>query len=339
MTRLEFIAGQRALLAAAIGAFARPGDGYALVDFPDHANVGDSAIWLGASAVLEELTGRPPVHVAEGRRMGLAGLAGRLGDGTIYINGGGNFGDLWPASQDFREALLDLFPRTRIVQLPQSIHFEDEANAERCAAAIARHGDFHLLVRDATSAAYARERFDCPVTLVPDCAFGLGPLARSAEPSRAVYALLRSDKEASGAEHGALRALAPVVEDWLAEPGPEVGWLRLRILVDTLLSPRFAGTAARPGWYRRMAKLRLARGAAALCSGRQAVTDRLHGHILCVLLGIPHVALDNSYGKVGAYYRQWTRAVEGAAFATNAAAAVQALAWHSELASAAASER
>jgi pyruvyl transferase EpsO len=36
------------------------------------------------------------------------------------------------------------------------------------------------------------------------------------------------------------------------------------------------------------------------------VTDRLHGHILSVLLGIPHVVLDNSYGKVRSFYETWT---------------------------------
>jgi exopolysaccharide biosynthesis predicted pyruvyltransferase EpsI len=35
------------------------------------------------------------------------------------------------------------------------------------------------------------------------------------------------------------------------------------------------------------------------------VTDRLHGHILSDLLGIPHVVLDNEYGKIAAYLDAW----------------------------------
>jgi pyruvyl transferase EpsO len=38
------------------------------------------------------------------------------------------------------------------------------------------------------------------------------------------------------------------------------------------------------------------------------VTDRLHGHILALLLGIPHVVLDNSYGKLHHFIRTWTHA-------------------------------
>jgi len=36
------------------------------------------------------------------------------------------------------------------------------------------------------------------------------------------------------------------------------------------------------------------------------ITDRLHAHVLAVLLGIPNVAIDNSYGKISALYRSWT---------------------------------
>jgi exopolysaccharide biosynthesis predicted pyruvyltransferase EpsI len=44
-----------------------------------------------------------------------------------------------------------------------------------------------------------------------------------------------------------------------------------------------------------------------LSEGRVVVTDRLHGHILCLLLGIPHIVLDNSYGKLRSFDETWTR--------------------------------
>lgn len=37
------------------------------------------------------------------------------------------------------------------------------------------------------------------------------------------------------------------------------------------------------------------------------ITDRLHGHILCLLLGLPHVLLDNTYGKLKDFYDTWTK--------------------------------
>lgn len=36
------------------------------------------------------------------------------------------------------------------------------------------------------------------------------------------------------------------------------------------------------------------------------ITSRLHGHIFCILLGIPHVFLPNAYHKNEAFYKTWT---------------------------------
>jgi pyruvyl transferase EpsO len=60
---------------------------------------------------------------------------------------------------------------------------------------------------------------------------------------------------------------------------------------------------------------RLGRGCATLAEGRVVITDRLHAHILCLLLGIPSVIIDNSYGKLRNFYDTWTRGNELAALA------------------------
>ena len=56
---------------------------------------------------------------------------------------------------------------------------------------------------------------------------------------------------------------------------------------------------------------------------RRIVTDRLHGHILALLLGIRHIILDNDYGKVAAYHAAWTA---GSPLVRQAATAEEALA-------------
>ena len=48
------------------------------------------------------------------------------------------------------------------------------------------------------------------------------------------------------------------------------------------------------------------RGVSQLKRHRLVITNRLHGHILCILLGIPHVFLSNSYYKNEAFYETWT---------------------------------
>jgi exopolysaccharide biosynthesis predicted pyruvyltransferase EpsI len=55
-----------------------------------------------------------------------------------------------------------------------------------------------------------------------------------------------------------------------------------------------------------MARRWLLRGLRVLARGRIVVTDRLHGHVLALLQGIPQVVLDNSYGKLRSTYTTWT---------------------------------
>src|SRR5262249_1753615 len=58
--------------------------------------------------------------------------------------------------------------------------------------------------------------------------------------------------------------------------------------------------------FNTMALARLERGRRVLERGRVVITDRLHGHILCLLADIPHVVVDNLYGKVLSFHDAWT---------------------------------
>src|SRR3546814_4179261 len=64
--------------------------------------------------------------------------------------------------------------------------------------------------------------------------------------------------------------------------------------------------AQRAARQRRLAEWRFQRGLAMLSAGELVVTDRLHAHILSLLPDIPHVLLDNSYGKVAGFADQLT---------------------------------
>ncbi len=62
--------------------------------------------------------------------------------------------------------------------------------------------------------------------------------------------------------------------------------------------------------YTALARQRLRFGTQLLGSARTVVTDRLHGHILAFLLGVPHVLLNNSYGKNRDFYETWTHSCD-----------------------------
>jgi len=275
----DVVAAQRRALDRLYRRHLHPGSRYALLDFPDHANVGDSAIWLGELAAMRAVTGRDPAYVCTWHDFDEAALRAALPDGTIFLHGGGNLGDIWPHHQRLREHVLDRLTDRGIVQLPQSIHFGDADGAARFAAIAARHPDFHLYVRDRASLRIALEWAGPAATLAPDSAFALGrqPRVKADVP---VLALLRTDAERGGDQPdlpaGALAC------DWLDDEEPMTGDHEAR------------------------ATARLHRGLRLLSRGETIVTDRLHGHILALLLGIPHAVRDNSYGKIADYVAAWT---------------------------------
>ena len=55
------------------------------------------------------------------------------------------------------------------------------------------------------------------------------------------------------------------------------------------------------------------------------ITTRLHGFILCYLLGIPVIVLDNSYGKNKNFYDTWFKSQENTHFAKDKAEVIHLL--------------
>lgn len=299
----------------------------ALLDFPDYGNVGDSAIWLGQVAALQQL-GLKIRYVAQRKSLSLPVLRQRMQRGVVLISGGGNFGTLWPELQAHREQVLAELRDYPVVQLPQSIHYDCDDAIARTRALIAAHPDFTLLVRDEPSRRMASDRLAARTVVCTDSAFLLRHAVRRTAPSVDLVVLARTDKERAG--QGVAEALAGCgasheMADWVDDPMTVPRWL-----ADQVWPRAFGRLAQVPGFFPLLALLwnasarkRLHRGTQLLCRGRVVVTDRLHGHVLCLLLGIPHVVLDNSYGKVQSFIAAWS---EGNPLVHRASSAAEAVA-------------
>ncbi len=235
--------------------------------------------------------------------------------GTILIQGGGNLGDVYRHQHRVRELVLRDFPRARVIQLPQSVWFETVAGADRFRRLAEAHQDFTLMVRDTASLEWAEASLDVPRVLCPDLAFALGALER-APASRDVLWLMRGDRESHGRD---LPTLGPNDErfDWRAEgpmrvtgPRPLRLWLGANGRIGKAMNRdgRLAAALWRAGTstFGPIARGRLAVGVEGLSRGRVVITDRLHGHVLALLMGIPHVLLDNTTGKCRSFWNTWT---------------------------------
>jgi pyruvyl transferase EpsO len=299
--------------ATILGELLGPGSRCALVDFPMHANIGDSAIWLGERALLGGL-GVEIGYTCGGASFSAQDLATRLPAGVILIHGGGNLGDLWPHHQHLRERIIRCFPTHRIIQLPQSIHFRRQATLDRARAVFNAHPDLTLLVRDRHSYQLARTEFRARTVLCPDLACGISKLPELARPELDVLWLARDDHESTRRRLPDVGA-GVLVTDWTGEQGADplhrdqltAAHLGCHLAAHEFsLRPDDDRLRALCQNYDQHATLQLVRGCRLLSRGRSVVTDRLHGHLLSLLLGLPHVILDDRYCKIRNFWRTWT---------------------------------
>ncbi|MDB6063259.1 MAG: polysaccharide pyruvyl transferase [Verrucomicrobiaceae bacterium] len=284
-------------------------DTIALVDYPVSGNVGDSLIWLGQVELFNQLK-KKVVYVDAGWHTNDAELRKVIDKGAaIIIMGGGNFGTVWPHHHRFREHLLQTFADATIIQMPQSIFFDDEKALAQTQRIVEGCPNFHFLVRDFPSLNFARANFKTSIEFCPDSAFFLGLLKAPPAEVDVLY-LRRSDKESSDSpvddQLFAQSNLTISVTDWLQQNLTERvihkivrNLIRFRLLKNT--------SELTFSLYNKLAWARANRGIQILARGRCIVTDRLHAHVLGMLIGRPDVLLDNSIGKIFNFHEAWTQ--------------------------------
>lgn len=317
----------RATIDEALSQVLAPGSRIAFVNFPNISNVGDHVLWLGTQHALARLN-VDIAYVCEPATYDPAGLetAGEID--AILINGGGNFGDLWRGQQQTREQLLADFCHTPTIQLPQSVWFDHPENLERVQHLLAHHRAFTALWREQQSLDFAHAHLPGRHLPCPDMSLALAP-RKPSSPSVDILWLARTDQERATPPPETPNHHTETV-DWVH---PNVGGARTRTAATAIAANHRATAALKEGHHRlysRLARLtyppiarhHLRRGIATLSRGRVVITDRLHGHLLALLLGRDHIVLDNSYGKVSSTYQTWTGTAQCANWATDAAEAI-----------------
>ena len=98
-------------------------------------------------------------------------------------------------------------------------------------------------------------------------------------------------------------------EDWLVEPeDTQSRAVQLARRSYPLLGPRALLRQERLNLYHKsLAEVRVQRGVRQLSKAERVVTDRLHVHIFCTLLGIEHFVIDNKYGKLSEFHKAWMK--------------------------------
>ncbi|MBP5322504.1 MAG: polysaccharide pyruvyl transferase family protein [Bacteroidaceae bacterium] len=278
---------------------------YVYLDIPGHMNVGDHLIALGAFKLLEDIPYKCIYKSTVGNF-----LFNRVPQGSVILmHGGGNFGDLYPGANRYRNQMVQSFPNNRIIFLPQTITYLDESRIKEDAQICSKHKDLHICARDYKSMEILQKYFyQNHLYLLPDTALGLYdnlPRKKIVETNRLLI-VMRKDKEldkewiVEGAD----------VKDWddiLDESGYNkiifgVKCLRkigkiFRLNLFYYLSDAFLICVGQPFMLKVVTRYFLRYG--------HIYTTRLHGYIFAKLLDIPVEFQDTKYGKISAYADTW----------------------------------
>lgn len=265
-----------------------------LFDLADYENKGDPAIAMGELQLLKKLGIQLLYYcktsACSDRNIENAYLKFKEVspvEMVVLLQGGGNMFSYETLDQ-IRESVITRFKEHKIVMFPQSIWLRyADYKLDYYRQIYNSHPDLTLLVRDQESFAIGEQMLpSATVILCPDMAFQIGSIPFFATTSFDILWLKREDSESTGyIVPKAPPYMSLHVEDWTTWITPKT----------TTMEHVFHLTL---------------NGLLFLQRGKVVITDRLHGHILCTLLGIPHVILDNNYGKVFSYHISWTKSLE-----------------------------
>lgn len=290
---------------------------YVLLDLPYHVNIGDLLIWQGELTFLKHEVAHKMLGYYNQSTFGFPKLKK---DTIILLHGGGNFGDVWRRSQEFRLEVIRRYPDNRIVIFPQSVYYSTDSLAEVDAERFAEHIDITICARDKVSYEYLCRFFTNTILCIPDMAFCIDnaffkPYIQ--EETKDNLFFKRTDHEFRNVKVDFIEGKYDTA-DW---PGtdplsPFIKYLYLSMVgVQRLRKKnvlcRFLACAlsccvnkifmhiVRPQY--------IGRGVQFISQYKNIFTTRLHGLILAHLLGKNIMIVSNSNGKLENYYKSWLK--------------------------------
>lgn len=334
------------LLHQALGRL-EPFEQCALLNYPDYPNIGDHLIGLGTLFYLTDVRKTNIKYIASIGNFSGSVMEKKIGKAPILLQGGGNLGDLWYEHQKFREQIISEYRNQPVIILPQSIYFAEEANLRNAANIFNSHPNLTLFTRDDYSYELAIQYFsNCQVIKAPDMALQLVKmpgLSFDEGKEKSILYHCRKDKELNQTSSPVFIDLPNIViQDWYTtEDGNKYyqetsstqvnqlitqickSWQQGTVIppeciaqqrwkyfhpyaykLNTIYQPLFKSSLIHKSW------MYMHQGISQFKQYSLIITNRLHGHILCILMGIPHIFLPNAYYKNEAFYEAWTSSIQ-----------------------------
>ena len=254
----------------------------------EHANIGDAAITLAEQKLLgaqfpEYFQVEISTYEFDQKEAYLHAIINS--DDILFIQGGGNIGDLYLQEETLHRKIISEFPEHKVVILPQTISFSDieqgRLELEKSERIYNRHKDLTIFVRGNTSLEFAKTHFaKAKAMLMPDA---VHVLRRSYAFERSgALVCLRDDTE------GSLDQEKKAIIADLAEQ--MTGQVEYRTNMHTEDISRDIRGLVVSSELMRFAKHQV------------VITDRLHGMIFSAITGTPCIVFSSYNHKIREYY-------------------------------------
>lgn len=269
-----------------------------LVMTPEHGNLGDHAIALSETKLLNELgisyieiTGKQLFQLQQFKLLGL------MNGYPILMQGGGYLGTLWYSAEELLRCIIQKNQKSEISILPNTIFYEDnDYGKEELQKSIKIYNTHkHLTI-------YAREKVSYEamksvyrdVRLMPDMVLSLSPEMTSNSRCGCLLCL-RSDCEKTRTQ----------------EQESEIRQQVASLFGDNVTDTDMIESHGIPVKDRETA---LRNKFLQFSNAELVVTDRLHGMIFCAITGTPCIVIDSKSPKVRGCY-EWIKDLDYIRFA------------------------
>lgn len=274
----------------------KQGQKYVFIFFAaDYNNLGDIAITYAQEKFIKENLSKEYkiIKIVESETYQWVKAIRKLqvDDVIITLIGGGNNGSLYEFLEEPRRFILKFLRKYKIVSFPQSVFFEEEYKYKPYKKAFLKLckkcENLTLVAREMNSYNfYKKNCYQNNCLLVPDIVFSLQTefelFGQSDKENKVTY-ILRDDKEKALDLNGQLQVIDCINKK-----------IKKQQFLDTC-SIKYENDIYRL-IFDYVDKLK---------TSKLAVTDRLHGMILCYLLKLPCIVINNNNDKIKSTFETW----------------------------------
>lgn len=256
-----------------------------LVFTPEHANLGDHAIAYAETKMFNqlgirffEITGQQLYVLRDYNYLKMLNCA------TVFVNGGGNLGTLWPDIESMNRSLIEQLSDSTICFFPNSIYYEDSLKGklelQKSVEIYNKQPKLFLYAREELSFSLMKSLYR-NVKFSPDMVLSLTPNVDSSERSGCLICM-RDDVEraVSEADYKTICSMA----------------------TSYFTKVHFTNTVLDHNVLVRDREAELHKKFQEFSQAELVITDRLHGMIFCAITGTKCIVLSGKSPKIRGCY-------------------------------------